>query len=920
MDNRYDPQNIETEVQQRWEKTGVFMVTEDSDREKFYCLSMFPYPSGKLHMGHVRNYTIGDVVSRYQRMRGKNVLQPMGWDAFGLPAENAAMANNVPPAQWTYENITYMKKQLQSLGFAIDWKREVTTCKPDYYRWNQWLFLRMLERGIAYKKTGTVNWDPVDQTVLANEQVIDGRGWRTGALVEKREIPMYYLAITKYAEELLADLEKLPGWPERVRTMQANWIGKSYGVRFAFPYEIDDKKELLWVFTTRADTIMGVTYCAVAAEHPLATYAARKNPELASFIQECKHGSVIEADLATMEKKGRPTGVSVTHPLTGEKIPVWVANYVLMSYGEGAVMAVPAHDERDFEFATKHGLPIKVVITPPPQPSPVKGEGDHVLATSSSSLSSLGEGKLASTHIPSPFTGEGQGGGEPASAYTDYGILINSGKYDGMDYNTATDAIAADLKGKGIGDKQVQWRLRDWGISRQRYWGCPIPLVHCPTCGDVPIPDDQLPVKLPEDCVPDGSGNPLNKREDFIRCVCPKCGKPARRETDTMDTFVDSSWYYARYCSPGNNQAMVDERVKYWMPVDQYIGGIEHAILHLLYSRFWYKVMRDLGLTNIDEPFTNLLTQGMVLNEIFYRKPDSGRIVYFNPADVEIRFDDLGQCAGAVLKSDGQPVASGGIGTMSKSKNNGVDPQALIERYGADTARLFMMFASPPEQTLEWSDAGVEGAYRFLKRLWKFAHEFNLHISAGLKIAGQVTLKQAPSAIKNARRTIHGLLEQANRDIAKFRFNTVASAGMKLLNTLEDIFSEGNTDATSGSAQVATTINVTCAEGFSILLRILSPITPHVCDHLWRELGYGEDILSAPWPEPDPEALQQDEVDLVVQVNGKLRGHIKVPVDADRAQVEQAALADENVRRFTAGQAVKKVIIVPGRLVNIVVS
>ncbi|PWB41426.1 MAG: leucine--tRNA ligase, partial [Rhodocyclales bacterium] len=679
MQEKYAPAGIEQAAQQHWENTAAFRAVEDRSKPKYYCLSMFPYPSGKLHMGHVRNYTIGDVLTRYHRMRGFNVLQPMGWDAFGLPAENAAMANGVPPAKWTYDNIAYMKKQLKSLGFALDWARELATCRPDYYKWNQWLFLRMLEKGLAYQKTGVVNWDPVDQTVLANEQVIDGRGWRTGAVVEKREIPMYYLAITKYAEELLASLDALPGWPERVKTMQANWIGKSFGVRFAFPYELDGKQEKLWVFTTRADTIMGVTFCAVAAEHPLAARAARDNPALAAFVEECKHGSVMEADLATMEKKGMPTGIFVSHPLTGEQVEVWVGNYVLLGYGEGAVMAVPAHDERDFHFAKKYKLPIRQVIDVPGKPFSLDAWQEWY-------------------------------------ADKEAGRCVNSGKYDGLGLQAAVDAIAADLKARGLGDKQVTWRLRDWGISRQRYWGCPIPLIHCEKCGTVPVPDDQLPVVLPEDCVPDGSGNPLNKRADFLDCACPKCGARARRETDTMDTFVDSSWYYSRYASADSGQAMVDERVKYWLPVDQYIGGIEHAILHLLYSRFWTKVMRDLGLVAFDEPFSRLLTQGMVLNEIFFRKPSSGRISYYNPADVELKFDDKGNRVGAALKSDGQPVESGGIGTMSKSKNNGVDPQHLIEQYGADTARFFMMFASPPEQTLEWSDSGVDGSYRFLKR------------------------------------------------------------------------------------------------------------------------------------------------------------------------------------------------------------
>ena len=868
MQQKYSPAEIEQAAQRHWEKAAAFRAVEDASRPKYYCLSMFPYPSGKLHMGHVRNYTIGDVLTRYHRMRGFNVLQPMGWDAFGLPAENAAMANNVPPAQWTYDNIAYMKKQLQSLGFALDWERELATCKPDYYKWNQWLFLRMLEKGLAYQKTGVVNWDPVDQTVLANEQVIDGRGWRTGAVVEKREIPMYYLAITKYAEELLSSLDGLPGWPERVKTMQANWIGKSYGVRFAFPYELDGKQEKLWVFTTRADTIMGVTFCAVAAEHPLAARAARDNPALAAFVEECKHGSVMEADIATMEKKGMPTGIFVSHPLTGEQVEVWVGNYVLMGYGEGAVMAVPAHDERDFHFAKKYQLPIRQVIDVP--------------------------GKAFSLDAWREWYADKESG-----------RCVNSGRYDGLGLQAAVDAIAPDLKAKGLGDKQVTWRLRDWGISRQRYWGCPIPLIHCEKCGTVPVPDDQLPVVLPEDCVPDGSGNPLAKRPDFLNCSCPKCGGKARRETDTMDTFVDSSWYYSRYASVGNDKAMVDERVKYWLPVDQYIGGIEHAILHLLYSRFWTKVMRDLGLVGFDEPFGRLLTQGMVLNEIFFRKPASGRISYFNPADVELKFDDKGNRAGATLKDDGQPVESGGIGTMSKSKNNGVDPQHLIEQYGADTARFFMMFASPPEQTLEWSDSGVDGSYRFLKRLWAFAAAAGDAVRTAPGVPAQLE-----SALAAVRREVHLNLKQANYDFHKFQFNTVASAAMKVLNALERA-----PKAAEGHAAVV-------REGLSILLRLLSPITPHVCHHLWRELGYEAhygDILQAPWPEPLEAALAQDEIELVLQVNGKLRGAIKVPASTAKEQIEAAALASEVARKHMEGKPAKKVVVVPGRLVNIVV-
>jgi leucyl-tRNA synthetase len=866
MDERYLPRQVESEAQEHWVAHESFKAVADPRREKYYCLSMFPYPSGKLHMGHVRNYTIGDVLSRFARMNGKNVLQPMGWDAFGLPAENAAMANGVPPAQWTYDNIAYMKKQLKSLGLAIDWDRELATCKPDYYKWNQWLFLRMLEKGIAYKKTGTVNWDPVDQTVLANEQVIDGRGWRTGALVEKREIPMYYFGITQYAEELLADLDKLPDWPERVRAMQANWIGKSVGVRFAFPYQLDGRDEKLWVFTTRADTIMGVTFCAVAAEHPLATHAAKTNSKLAAFIDECRRGTVMEADLATMEKKGMPTGISVTHPLSGEPVPVWVGNYVLMGYGEGAVMAVPAHDERDFHFAKQYGLPIRQVIA----------VGDEKFSTDAW-----------------------------AEWYEDKvnGRCVHSGKYDGLGYAAAVDAIAADLKARGLGDKQVMWRLRDWGISRQRYWGCPIPIIHCDACGDVPVPDKDLPVALPEDCVPDGSGNPLNKRPDFVNCACPKCGKPAKRETDTMDTFVDSSWYYARYASRFGAAAMVDAETNYWMPVDQYIGGIEHAILHLLYSRFWWKVMRDVGLVNGAEPFMRLLTQGMVLNEIFFRKPESGRITYYNPADVEVKLDDKGQRIGAVLRSDGRPVESSGIGTMSKSKNNGVDPQSLIDEYGADTARLFMMFAAPPEMTLEWSDEGVAGAHRFLKRLWKLVSD---HVNRG---AAPGTVPQGlPAPLQDLRRQVHQTLFKVTDDIGRRRtFNTAIAAVMELTNVLAR-----NDDVSAVGRAVR-------QEALALTALMLAPIVPHIAHALWHELGHAGAIVDAPWPQVDTAALKQDSIELVVQVNGKLRGRVTVPVDAAEDRIRAAALADPGVQKFTEGREPKKVIVVKGKLVNVVV-
>ena len=811
---------------------------------------------------------------RYLRMNGYNVLMPMGWDAFGMPAENAAMANGVPPAQWTYSNIEYMKKQMASMGLAIDWSREMTACRPEYYKWNQWMFLKMLEKGIIYKKTGTVNWDPIDQTVLANEQVIDGRGWRSGALIEKREIPMYYARITDYADELLEHVEtKLPGWPERVRLMQANWIGKSTGVRFAFPHDIKEDGQVigegkLWVFTTRADTVMGVTFCAVAPEHALATYAAKSNPELAAFIAECKKGSVIEADMATMEKKGMPTGLFVTHPLTGAQVEVWVGNYVLITYGDGAVMGVPAHDERDFAFAKKYNLPIKQVIAV--------------------------EGKTYSTDAWDDWYGD-----------KEHGKTIDSGKYDGLGYVAAVDAVAADLAAKELGAKKVTFRLRDWGISRQRYWGTPIPIIHCADCGDVPVPEKDLPVVLPEDCVPDGSGNPLNKHEKFLHVDCPSCGKPARRETDTMDTFVDSSWYFMRYTSPQSNDAMVDDRNDYWMPMDQYIGGIEHAVLHLLYARFWTKVMRDFGLVKFDEPFTNLLTQGMVLNETYYREDAAGKKTWINPDEVELSFDDKGRPVSAILKADGQPVIIGGTEKMSKSKNNGIDPQAQIDQYGADTARLFTMFAAPPEQTLEWSGTGVEGANRFLRRVWAFAYNNASRIQA----AGALDITQLNDAQKTLRREVHKILQQADHDLKRIQYNTVVSACMKMLNTLEAAKLEDNHVA-----------NAVLAECTSIFLRILNPITPHITHALWQELGYATEhgeILDAPWPQVDAAALEQSEIELMVQVNGKLRGSVTVAKEADKATIEAAALANENVQKFLTG-APKKIIVVPGKLINIV--
>jgi leucyl-tRNA synthetase len=865
MQERYDPAAVEAEAQQFWDRERCFEVKEDSSREKYYCLSMFPYPSGRLHMGHVRNYTIGDVLSRFMRMNGRSVLQPMGWDAFGLPAENAAMANGVPPAKWTFDNIAYMKAQLKSLGFALDWSRELTTCRPEYYRWNQWLFLRMLEKGIAYQKTGVVNWDPVDKTVLANEQVIDGRGWRTGALVEKREIPMYYLKITAYAEDLLDALAQMQGWPERVRAMQANWIGKSVGVRLGFPYDIAGLgADVLYAFTTRVDTLMGVTFCAVAAEHALAAWAARNNAPLAAFIEECKRGPAIESELATQEKKGMPTGLAVRHPISGEAVPVWVGNYVLMSYGDGAVMGVPAHDERDFEFANKYHLPIKPVIDV--------------------------AGREYSSKSWAPW-------------YSEHGRCINSGVYDGLEFEAAVDAIAADLSRVGLGEKRTTWRLRDWGISRQRYWGCPIPVIHCGNCGTVPVPDEQLPVVLPVDLVPDGSGNPLLKDEAFLAVACPRCGGKARRETDTMDTFVDSSWYFLRFACPDNDKAMLDSRVQYWLPVDQYIGGIEHAILHLLYSRFWTRFLKELGAVAFKEPFANLFTQGMVLNEVFFRKPDAGRVEYFNPADVEVTLDPTAQRRIAVLRADGEEVESGGVVTMSKSKNNGVDPQALVDEFGADTARLFTMFAAPPEQTLEWSDEGVQGAYRFIKRLWKAVHD---HVERGAPVPlDKPALNDGQRAI---RRQAHQTLAKITDDIGRRRtFNTAIAAAMELLNAL------------AKSPHAAPQDGSVMQEALEIAVLGLSPIIPHVTHAMWRALGHHTALIDEPWTQVDAAALQTSSIAMVVQVNGKLRGHITVAVGADEDTVRAAALAEPNAQKFIGSGKVRKVIVVPGKLVNIVV-
>ena len=887
MQDKYNHLEVEPAAQSQWNARDAYRVTEDASKKKFYACSMLPYPSGKLHMGHVRNYTINDMLTRYLRMNGYNVLMPMGWDAFGLPAENAALKNGVPPAKWTYENIAYMKKQMQAMGLAIDWSREVATCDASYYKWNQWLFLKMLEKGVAYRKTQVVNWDPIDQTVLANEQVIDGKGWRTGAVVEKREIPGYYLKITDYAEELLDFVtgDKLPGWPERVKLMQENWIGKSTGVRFAFPHDIrgadgqliQDGK--MYVFTTRPDTIMGVTFCAVAPEHPLAAHAALTQPALATFIETCQKGGTTEAEMAVKEKEGMPTGLFVTHPLTGKPVEVWVGNYVLMSYGDGAVMGVPAHDERDFAFALKYQLPIQQVV--------------------------------ASKGVAFSHTEWQDGFGDKAN-----GVLVNSGKYDGLNFKDALEAVAADLAAKGLGEKKTTWRLRDWGISRQRYWGTPIPIIHCDEHGAVPVPEKDLPVVLPQDCIPDGSGNPLNKHEGFhAGVVCPVCGKPARRETDTMDTFVDSSWYFMRYCDPKNTDKMVAEGADYWMPMDQYIGGIEHAILHLLYARFWTKVMRDLGLVKVDEPFTKLLTQGMVLNHIYSRRTDKGGKDYFWPHDVEHVLADDGKVIGARLKNAvgdlpvGTAIDYEGVGTMSKSKNNGVDPQDLIERYGADTARLYTMFTAPPEATLEWNDAAVEGSYRFVRRVWNYAVKVESALKVGLTVDRSQPITFSAEA-KKLRLEIHSVLRQANYDYERMQYNTVVSALMKMLNTLEDSPLSTSTDVNDNAA---------LAECYSILLRVMYPACPHLAFQLWNDLGYGTccgDLLDVAWPGVDETALQRDEIELMLQINGKLRGSLTVPANADKAAIEQAAAAHEQVTK--QGTPPKKIIVVPGRLVNVV--
>ena len=855
MNPLYDPSNIETQVQTNWENSQAFKATEDPAREKFYCLSMFPYPSGKLHMGHVRNYTIGDVISRYQRMQGKNVMQPMGWDAFGLPAENAAIKSGMPPAEWTRSNIDYMKAQLQRLGFAYDWDRELATCDPDYYKWEQWLFTRLIDKGLAYRKKATVNWDPVDQTVLANEQVIDGKGWRSGAVVEKRDIEQWFLRITDYAQELLDDLDKLPGWPDRVLTQQRNWIGRSEGVQMDF--QLEHGNENISIYTTRPDTLMGVTYLAVAAEHSTSLQAAESNPELADFIETCQKGGVTEAEMETMEKKGIALGLNVIHPVSGEIIPLYAANFVLMAYGTGAVMAVPGHDQRDWEFAEKYGIERKQVI----------------------------------------FSVDGSDCSIEKAAFLEKGVLKNSGPFDGLSSEDAFDAIADWLKEQGKGEKQIHFRLRDWGVSRQRYWGCPIPMI-TDVNGESKVASD-FPVRLPEDVTVDGSGSPLKKMPEFY-----DLGNGEVRETDTFDTFFESSWYYARYCCPDASDSMLDDRAKYWLPVDQYIGGIEHAILHLLYARFFNKLMRDEGLVENDEPFSKLLTQGMVIAETYYRTNDDGSREWFNPADITLERDDKGSAIRATLSADGESVTIGRIEKMSKSKNNGVDPQSLIDRYGADTVRLYTMFAAPPEQTLEWSDAGVEGAYRFLKRLWKLSAT---HLEAG--DVPDLKKDELSDAQQKTRLKIHVTINKVNDDIGRrYTFNTAIAATMELIN----ILSHAKDESENGRAIMR--------EGLETVILLLSPIVPHITEVLWREFGHTKPIIDAAWPEVDESALVQKELQLVVQVNGKLRAKIMVPSDADQKQIEESAISDENVQKFIAEKQIRKVIVVPGRLVNIVVS
>ena len=880
LTSQYQPQEIEPAQQQKWEQQNRYQVNNAaSDKPSRYLLSMFPYPSGKLHMGHVRNYTISDVLSRYYRLKGYEVLQPMGWDAFGMPAENAAIANAVAPAAWTFSNIDNMRAQLKSLGLSIDWSREFATCTPEYYKWEQWLFVQLFKKGLVYKKLSTVNWDPVDNTVLANEQVVDGRGWRSGALIEKREIPMYYFNITAYADELLNDLDKLEGhWPQQVITMQRNWIGRSEGMEIHFPYNLNGEEKTLDVFTTRPDTLMGVTYVSVAAEHPLAKHAAATNPALQSFIEACKKGSVAEADLAKAEKMGMDTGLTVTHPLTGEQVPVWVANYVLMSYGSGAVMAVPAHDERDFEFANKYQLPIKQVID------------------------------LNENHK--------QGQQFDATTWQDWygdkqnGVAINSGELDGLNFKQAFDKILTQLEPKGLGKKTINYRLRDWGVSRQRYWGCPIPVINCADCGTVPVPESQLPVVLPLDVVPDGRGNPLNNLTSFTDVNCPCCGKPAKRETDTFDTFVESSWYYARFASPNYTDGMINKvAADKWLPVDQYVGGVEHAVLHLLYARFFHKLMRDEGLVQGDEPFANLLTQGMVLAGTYLRENADGSKSYYFPEEVDIRYNDKGQPIEATLKADGQPVKIGKIEKMSKSKNNGVDPQATIDQYGADTVRLYTMFTAPVDQTLEWIDDGLKGPYNFLKKVWRYTIEHAETLAQQSLTAATLSVSDAQSlskAAKSLRRKTHDTIGKLDDAFGKnLALNTPVSFLMELSNELTAF--DIRSDSDLGVAN----------EALVTLLTLLTMYAPHMAEVLLEELGI--DVITLTYPTVDTSALVQDTITMVVQVNGKIRGQMDVAPNSDSDWLKAEAKQLDSVAKFITGDIVKE-IVVPNKLVNIVVK
>ncbi|MGN0863874.1 MAG: leucine--tRNA ligase [Stenotrophomonas koreensis] len=873
--NAYDPQQVESTAQSFWEASRAFEVAETTDKPKYYCLSMLPYPSGALHMGHVRNYTIGDVISRYKRMTGFNVLQPMGWDAFGLPAENAAIKNRTAPAKWTYANIAHMRSQLKSLGYAIDWTREFATCSPDYYVHEQRMFVRLMRKGLAYRRNSVVNWDPVDNTVLANEQVIDGRGWRSGALVEKREIPQWFLRITDYAQELLDGLDELDGWPESVKTMQRNWIGRSEGLEIEFQVRDADGSALdpLRVFTTRPDTLMGVSFVSIAGEHPLAQHAASSNPALAALLAELKQGGVSEAELETQEKRGMDTGLRAIHPVTGEEVPVWVANFVLMGYGTGAVMAVPGHDQRDFEFASKYALPKKqVIVLKDPR-------NDEERSWSADEWKDWYGDKTRQIE------------------------LINSAEFDGLDFQGAFEALAERFERKGQGQRRVNYRLRDWGVSRQRYWGCPIPVIYCDKCGAVPVPEDQLPVLLPEDVVLEGTGSPIKSDPQWRKCQCPECGADAERETDTFDTFMESSWYYARYTSPGAREA-VDKRGNYWLPVDQYIGGIEHAILHLMYFRFFHKLLRDARMVDSNEPAKNLLCQGMVIAETFYRELPSGGKDWFNPADVDVVRDERGRITGATLRADGQPVVIGGTEKMSKSKNNGVDPQLMVGKYGADTVRLFSMFAAPPEQSLEWNEAGVDGMARFLRRLWALVAR---HVEAGV-VSPRVDLASLTAPQKDLRRKLHETIAKVGDDYGRrYSFNTAIAAVMELLNVL------GKFDDASDNGRALR------QEALETVVLLLNPITPHACHALWQQLGHAETVLEdIAFPQADPAALKRDALTLAVQVNGKLRGTIEVAADATREQLEALGLAEPNVVKFLEGMSVRKVIIVPGKIINIV--